>query len=81
MSFLRRKIIKKEDPNIKKTIHEWQQEYDFAIMDPDGFDRKDPKMRERLYTRKEFEQRVCGCTLVSKGNSMYESLKKYGMKP
>ena len=39
---------------MKKTIDEWGKEFKVMVIDPDGFDRTDPKLRERKFTREEF---------------------------
>ncbi|MCK9542541.1 MAG: hypothetical protein M0R03_10995 [Novosphingobium sp.] len=42
----------------KKTIGEWEAETGIVILDPDGFDRSDGKLYDRLMTRLEF---IKGC--------------------
>ena len=48
-----------------RTLREWDDMRidGQAIMDPDGFDRKDPQMWERRYTREEFLERRARCTV------------------
>lgn len=50
----------------RKTLKAWAKEYQekhgVTLLDPDGFDRKDPKMWERTYTKEEFEQGLLQCT-------------------
>lgn len=38
----------------RKTIKGWEAETGIQILDPDGFDRKDPYLYERLFTYEEF---------------------------
>lgn len=40
--------------DMKKTIKEWEKEFNVTILDPDGFDRSDPNLKERLFYREEF---------------------------
>ena len=47
----------------KKTIPEWQKETGCIIMDPDGFDRTDSHLYERLMTKKEFIRGLFGSTI------------------
>jgi len=47
---------------IKRTLTEWEQLKGLEILDWDGFDRKDEKLFERLYTEKEFDNGVIFCT-------------------
>lgn len=44
----------KPEPEDKRTIAEWEKEFKLKILDPDGFDRKDPDLHTRLFTREEF---------------------------
>lgn len=37
-----------------RTIHEWEKELHVKIKDPDGFDRADRYLHEKLFTRDEF---------------------------
>jgi len=38
----------------KKTLAEWEEEYNIEILDPDGFNRRDPYLYHRKYTREQF---------------------------
>jgi hypothetical protein len=40
----------------KYTIREWEKIKGVKILDPDGFDRKDPNLMERLFTEQEFNE-------------------------
>lgn len=52
----------------KKSLREWadiwEREHGIVIYDPDGFDRRDPDMWEREYTRDEFVEGLWQCTIV-----------------
>lgn len=41
---------------VRKTIVEWCKQFKVVIVDPDGFDRKDPDLYKRLFTEEEFMQ-------------------------
>ena len=47
----------------KKTIPEWEEEYGVDILDPDGFDRSDPNLYEKKFTKEEFEEGLMYCTI------------------
>jgi hypothetical protein len=57
--------------NELKTISEWEKETcniggrksKVRILDPDGFDRRDPDLYKRLFTREEFEQGMIMSTI------------------
>ncbi len=55
----------------EKTIHDWDRLYmlydGFYILDPDGFDRKDPEFDTRTYTEEDFVARRAACTLAYAG--------------
>lgn len=53
------------DPR-KKTINGWEEIFKITILDPDGFDRTDPKLYERLFTRDEFLEGASGSTMFLK---------------
>lgn len=46
----------------RKTLLEWCQQFDITMLDPDGFDRKDPMLWERKFTLREFNQGIVRCT-------------------
>ena len=50
----------------KKTIPEWEKEYDVEILDPDGFDRSDHNLYEKKFTKEEFEEGLMYCTIQFK---------------
>jgi hypothetical protein len=39
-----------------RTIEGWDGEFGYVILDPDGFDRKDPQLYERLFTAEEYKE-------------------------
>lgn len=47
-----------------KTIEEWEKEFDIKIYDPDGFDRSDPHLYERLFSKQEFIDRSMYSTCI-----------------
>ncbi len=51
-----------------KTLNEWAIEYDVRIIDPDGFDRKDPYLLSKLISREEFEKGLPLCSIESKAS-------------
>ena len=57
----------------RKTISQWEEIFNIRIIDPDGFDRSDPKLRERKFTREEFEKGMMLSSIearfLSKGES------------
>lgn len=58
----------------KKTIKDWEKVYGVRVIDPDGFNRKDPKLYEKEFTQKEFERGLVYSsiwyTIDSKVNSL-----------
>lgn len=50
----------------KKTINEWEKIFDVQILDPDGFDRTDPNLYDREFTREEFQHGMMLSTCMSR---------------
>jgi len=50
----------------KRTLNEWAAMDGINILDPDGFDRTDPHLFERLFTREEYNQGIVRCTIMGK---------------
>lgn len=50
----------------KHTLNEWAAIDGIKILDPDGFDRTDPNLYIRLFTREEFNQGIIRCTIMGK---------------
>ena len=48
----------------RRTIEEWGRLTSIRVLDPDGFDRKDPHLMERTFTRQEFDAGVALSTCV-----------------
>jgi len=46
-----------------KTINQWEKELGVEIINPDGFDRSDAKLYERLFTKEEFQKALMYCTI------------------
>jgi hypothetical protein len=57
------KVIGMKD---KKTIRDWEQEFELNIVDMDGFNKRDPHLFERLFTKEEFEKAIAFCTVIHK---------------
>ena len=57
---------KKEE---KKTIEEWEEELKIEILDPDGFDRKDPNLYNKKFTEEEFREKMVYSTIKVKWDS------------
>ena len=49
-----------------RTIEQWSDIKGIRIIDPDGFDRTDPKLYEKLFTEEEFEKGLLNCTIEQK---------------
>lgn len=47
----------------RKTIWQWAKEDGIEVLDPDGFDRRDPELRARLRSRQEWEAGWPACTI------------------
>ena len=45
------------------TIEEWADMEGVKVLDPDGFDRSDPELWEKKYTKSEFDNRLVYCTI------------------
>lgn len=50
----------------KHTIKEWEIITGIEVLDPDGFDRTDQKLYERLFTREEFDKGLLRSTIIGK---------------
>lgn len=48
---------------LEKTINEWEEIYELKILDPDGFDRTDPKLYERTFDKEAFEKGLMFSTI------------------
>ena len=48
---------------MKRTLDKWGKRYGIEILDPDGFDRTDPKLMRRRFTKAEFTRGVGKCTI------------------
>jgi hypothetical protein len=54
----------------KKLISSWEIIYDIKIYDPDGWDRTDPYLFNRYYTREEFETGITFSTCITGEDSI-----------
>lgn len=59
---------------IKKSIRDWEKEYDVRILDPDGFDRSAPELYNRLFTEKEFRDGLFLSTILAKPGGKWSEL-------
>jgi len=50
----------------KRTLQEWADGDYLIIVDPDGFDRSDPKLMTRQFTHKEYMQGIYRCSVMGK---------------
>jgi len=48
---------------IKKTLTQWAEDIGVRILDPDGFDRTQPDLMEKLFTKEEFNAGIGQCTV------------------
>jgi len=49
-----------------KTLQEWADIDGLIIYDPDGFDRSDPEIMSRKFTRQEYDAGIMLCSIISK---------------
>lgn len=59
---------------ITKTISEWDKIFNVEIMDPDGFDREDPWLHKKLFTRAEFEHGMNRSTCKFNAKSIWSGV-------
>jgi hypothetical protein len=52
----------------RKTIPEWQEEFDVFVVDPDGFDRSNPDLYFELFTEEEFMKGLLRSTCIFGSN-------------
>lgn len=50
----------------KKTIQEWADHDCLIVVDPDGFNRSDPELMTRKFTKEEYIQGVVLCSVMGK---------------
>ena len=50
----------------KKTLNEWADLENIEILAPDGFDRSDAQLFERLFTKEEFNKGIIFCMIKEK---------------
>ena len=48
----------------RKTLQDWARDDGLEILDPDGFDRTDRHLWDRLFTRAEYEAGIGACTIA-----------------
>lgn len=49
---------------VRRNLDQWAALYGVIILDPDGFDRTDPLLHERMFTQEEFEAGLYRCTIL-----------------
>jgi len=54
---------------MKKTIPEWEEEFKVSVLDPDGFDRKDPNLMKKKFTKEEFLDGLITSTIIAEKDS------------
>lgn len=62
-----------ENKPVKLTIEQWADYYNITVLDPDGFDRKNPNLMNEVFTEIEFREGLPLCTIEA-------DLTKYGEK-
>lgn len=48
----------------RRTITEWERYFGITVLDPDGFNRRDPHLRKRRFTEREFTKGVLWSTCI-----------------
>ena len=43
-----------EEPLVLRTIEEWSNDWNVTVLDPDGFDRKNPDLYKYVFTEQQF---------------------------
>ena len=56
----------------KKTLNEWADLENIEILAPDGFDRSDAQLFERLFTKEEFNKGIIFCMIKEKARGRNE---------
>jgi len=66
----------------KKTIEKWGEHFSIRVLDPDGFDRNDPKLMEKKFTKDEFFKGVMSSTIIGnvRGGGLFSELDKWYKK-
>lgn len=54
------------DHDLRKTIEDWSKIDGLVVLDPDGFDRKDPYLYQRAFTREEWDKALATSTVEKK---------------
>jgi hypothetical protein len=62
------KSVNLKTGEVKKTINEWGKFYGIRVLDPDGFDRSDPNLYTKLFTKEEFKKGLPFCTVDHVGD-------------
>jgi hypothetical protein len=63
-----------------KTLQEWASLDNIVILAPDGFDRTDPQLFERKFTKEEYQKGLILCTILSKAVKTPERKNCYRCK-
>jgi hypothetical protein len=56
--------LKRKATNMTKTLDEWAALDNIRIIDPDGFDRSDPDLMTKQFTKEEYKKGIFKCTLM-----------------
>ena len=65
----------------RATIKQWGDITGTIVLDPDGFDRKDPRLMERLFTYQEFQHGCMESTIQRRVTVMNRGDKPKGVLP
>ncbi len=70
---------KLREVKMKRTIDEWGEVFGVRVLDPDGFDRTDPNLWERKFTKDEFFKGAVASTIMAskKENTLFSELDKW----
>lgn len=67
--------------SIRATIKDWEVITGIRVLDPDGFNRKDPQLMERLFTYQEFTHGMIQSTVQSPRLDLEFADKPVGVLP
>lgn len=56
-----------------KTLQEWAAEFNLLIIDPDGYDRSDPNLLTKQFTKEEFMTGIFKCTVTSLEDTSFKT--------
>lgn len=65
-----------ENKPVKLTIEQWADYYNITVLDPDGFDRKNPNLMKEVFTELEFREGLPLCTIEADLTKYSEKMKR-----